>query len=335
MKSIAPYDPVQHLKEILEQQALNVSFKELSAGAGGFDARIQLNDQVIYLETKREITPVNLSKVLEEIKTRLKENNILLAGEYITPKAKELLREKEVNYLDRAGNMYLKLNSLLIHIDGKSAPTVPGKYKSRAFSKAGGAVVFQFLRDPQLVNEPQRLIAEYAGVSLGTIPKVFEGLRKEKFLIKLDKNKWELSNKVGLLMKWIEVLREKILPFKFLGNYKPAGRNMQEMLAEKEIRATGLKWGGEPAAALLTNYLIAEKFSLFVPTKENILKKHKLVPSPTGELEVYEKFWNHPEDDDLPYVHPILIYAQLMATGESRNIETAEIILNEHIRPNL
>lgn len=334
MKSIVKYNPIQHLKEILEQQALGVSVKELPTGAGQFDAVIKLNDQLLYLETKREITPVNLSKVLEEIKARFKENKILLAGEYITPKAKELLREKKVNYLDSAGNIYLKLNSLLIHIEGKSAPSVPGKYKSRAFSKAGGAVVFQFLRDPQLVNEPQRLIAEYSGVSLGTIPKVFEGLQKEKFLIKLDKNNWELSNKEGLLLKWTEVLREKILPTKFLGNYKPAGRNMQEMLAEKEIRATGLKWGGEPAAAMLTNYLIAEKFSLFVSTKENIIKKHKMVPSPTGELEVYEKFWNHPEDD-LPYVHPILIYAQLMATGESRNLETAEIIFNEHIRPNL
>ncbi|NJY63861.1 hypothetical protein HC174_14020 [Salinimicrobium sp. CDJ15-81-2] len=334
MKSIVPYDPVQHLKEILEQQALNVSFKELSATAGGFDARIQLNDQVIYLETKREISPVNLSKILEEIKNKSNENPILLVGDYITPKAKELLRKKEVNYLDSAGNMYLKLNTLLIHIEGKTAPTVPGKYRSRAFSKAGGAVVFQFLRDPQLVNEPQRLIAEYAGVSLGTIPKVFEGLQKEKYLIKLDKNKWELTNKERLLLKWTEVLREKILPSKFLGNYKPAGKSMQQMLAEKEIRATGLKWGGEPAAALLTNYLIAENFSLFVPPKENLIKKYKLFPSPSGELELYEKFWNHPEDD-LPYVHPILIYAQLMATGESRNIETAEIILTEHIRPNL
>lgn len=334
MKSIAKYNPIQHLKEILEQQALDVTFKELPTGTGKIDAVIKLNDQLLYLETKREITPVNLSKVLEEIKTRIKDNNILLAGEYITPKAKELLRKKEVNYLDSAGNIYLKLHRLLIHIEGKSAPTVPGKYKSRAFSKAGGAVVFQFLRDPQLVNEPQRLIAKYADVSLGTIPKVFEGLHKEKYLIKLDKNNWELSNKEELLLKWTEVLREKILPSKFLGNYKPAGRNMQQMLAEKEIRATGYKWGGEPAAALLTNYLIAEKFSLFVSTKVDIIKKYKLVPSPTGELELYEKFWNHPEDD-LPYVHPILIYAQLMATGESRNIETAEIILNEHIRPNL
>ncbi len=334
MKNIAKYNPVQHLKEILEQQGLDISFKELSAGAVQFDAVVKLNNQVIYLETKREITPVNLSKILEETKNKSKNNTILLVGEYITPKAKELLRKKEVNYLDSAGNIYLKLSRLLIHIEGKTAPTVPGKYKSRAFTKAGGAVVFQFLRDPQLVNEPQRVIAEYAGVSLGTIPKVFEGLQKEKYLIKLDKNKWELANKERLLLKWTEVLREKILPSKFLGNYKPVGKSMQEMLTEKEIKAAGFKWGGEPAAALLTNYLIAEKFSLFVSTKVDIIKVYKLVPSPTGELELYEKFWNHPEDD-LPYVNPILIYAQLMATGESRNIETAEIILNEHIKPNL
>lgn len=327
------HNPVQHLKEILMQQALDVQVEEPDPKSSKGDAMIKLNGQLIFIEAKKEITPVNLGKILEDAKKRSGDSGIMLTGEYITPKAKELLREKGINYFDSAGNIYLKLQGILIHIDGKAAPSVSPRYRSRAFSKAGGAVVLQFLRDPQLINEPQRLIAKYAGVSLGTIPKVFKGLQKEGFLIKLTRNKWELAKKEDLLLKWTEVLRDKILPAKFLGNYKPAGKNIQKMFDEKDL-GEGLKWGGEPAAALLTNYLVPEKYSLFVSSQEDLIKKYKLVPSPGGELEVYEKFWHHPEEN-LPYVHPILIYAQLMASGESRNIETAEIIFNEHIKPNL
>lgn len=323
-------NPALHLKEVLEQQVPEVKVEELLPGNREVDALVKIDNQIVILETKKEITPVNLGKILEQAAEHLDGENLMLIGEYITPRAKELLKEKAINYLDAAGNIYLKLEGLLIYVEGKANPSVAPRYKSRAFSKAGGAVVFQFLIDPKLVNQPQRLIAEYAGVSLGTIPKVFEGLQKEGYLIKVTKDKWELSNVENLLLKWTEVLRTKILPSKFLGNYKPFNISVQEMLDRKRLEDE-LKWGGEPAASLLTNHLVPEKYSLFVPAKKEFIRNHKLVPTPAGELEVYEKFWNHPEDT-VPHVHPILIYAQLMASGESRNMETAQIILNEHIR---
>ncbi len=44
-----------------------------------------------------------------------------------------------------------------------------------------------------------------------------------------------------------------------------------------------------------------------------------------------KKFWNF-EDNDYPgMTHPILIYADLLATGDPRNIETAKIIYEKDI----
>ncbi|MEZ5021790.1 MAG: hypothetical protein R2728_00760 [Chitinophagales bacterium] len=56
-------------------------------------------------------------------------------------------------------------------------------------------VVFPISKlNPNLVNQPQRTIADYAGVSLGTVPKVIEGLKQEGFLIKLDNKNYQLIN---------------------------------------------------------------------------------------------------------------------------------------------
>jgi hypothetical protein len=92
-------------------------------------------------------------------------------------------------------------------------------------------------------------------------------------------------------------------------------------------------WGGEPAADLLTNHLRPEKFILY--TKENrtdLIKNYRLMPDINGEVEVLEMFWEQKDEKTAP---PLLVYADLMLEGGKRNKETAEIIYNEYIQPNL
>ncbi len=65
---------------------------------------------------------------------------------------------------------------------------------------------------------------------------------------------------------------------------------------------------------------------------ENRLKK-----DPEGDIEILKRFWTPLEIWQYEErVHPILIYADLMATGNQRNIETAKVIyeryLVQHIR---
>lgn len=63
-----------------------------------------------------------------------------------------------------------------------------------------------------------------------------------------------------------------------------------------------------------------------------LLIDNRLRKDPTGEVEILERFWKPAEFwkyEDL--VHPILIYADLVATGNERNIETGKIIYEQHI----
>ena len=93
-------------------------------------------------------------------------------------------------------------------------------------------------------------------------------------------------------------------------------------------------WGGEPAADLLTNYLRPEKFILYTNEDQpNLIRNYNLQPKKGGDLEVIEMFWN--ENLNQQTAPPIIVYADLMMEGGKRNKETAEMIYNEHIQPNL
>ena len=91
--------------------------------------------------------------------------------------------------------------------------------------------------------------------------------------------------------------------------------------------------GGEPAAARLTGYLKPETITVYGPKNINaFLLKNRLTKNPQGKTEVFRKFWNF----DYPWSNkeiapPILIFADLLATADDRNIETARIIYDQYI----
>ncbi|MGC9342559.1 MAG: type IV toxin-antitoxin system AbiEi family antitoxin [Bacteroidales bacterium] len=58
------------------------------------------------------------------------------------------------------------------------------------------------------------------------------------------------------------------------------------------------------------------------------------MPDPEGNVLVYQKFWKEmdPEKNVLP---PVIAYADLLATGKKRCIETAQKIYEQHIENTL
>ena len=94
------------------------------------------------------------------------------------------------------------------------------------------------------------------------------------------------------------------------------------------------QWGGEVAAAKLTQYLQLQIITIYAASQEldQLLIKNRLKRDQTGDVEILKRFWKPPEIwkyEDL--VHPILIYADLLATGNERIIETAKMIYDQHI----
>ena len=62
------------------------------------------------------------------------------------------------------------------------------------------------------------------------------------------------------------------------------------------------------------------------------MKSLHILPDESGNIQVYQQFWNEDLISPLPKTAPaLLIYGDLMASGVERNIETAQKIYDEII----
>lgn len=92
-------------------------------------------------------------------------------------------------------------------------------------------------------------------------------------------------------------------------------------------------WGGEIAGALLTKHLTPATATIYVHDRTNeLIVKHGLRKNFHGKVEILNAFWGfkHP-GHDLATVHPLLVFADLVATGDPRNIDTAKIINDKQL----
>ena len=94
-------------------------------------------------------------------------------------------------------------------------------------------------------------------------------------------------------------------------------------------------WGGEVAAERLTRYLKAEHLLVYTRADvKQLLVQGRMRLAGDGDVEILDAFWN-PELDDpaKPLAPPLLVYADLMMTGDTRNLETAKILYEQYLQP--
>jgi hypothetical protein len=92
-------------------------------------------------------------------------------------------------------------------------------------------------------------------------------------------------------------------------------------------------WGGEIGAAHLTEYLKPQIVTIYTHKPlGKLLLQNRIRKDPGGDIEILRVFWKFQYNQVYPdMVHPLLIYADLLATGDARNIETAKIIHEQHL----
>ncbi|MCL8008641.1 type IV toxin-antitoxin system AbiEi family antitoxin [Gelidibacter japonicus] len=327
------------LKDWFQNLDFEVAIKKIQSHDDVVDLVISLNDEKVYAEVKREVRPQHLA-VFEGMAEQ--RSPFLVAADYITPNAKSHLKAKKINYIDSFGNAYINLTHLKVYIEKDNARPI-GSEHSNVFTPTAGQVIFQLLKNPERINATQRQLSHISNVSLGSVSKCLQGLIDEGYVVKWSQDqKYQLVRKEELLDKWIILLNEKILPAHKIGTYKFSKSHAVRW--NEQFINSDVRWAGEPAAALLTNYLNPEKFSLFTNTrKHNITKDLRLLPDANGDINIYRPFWVDDEKIGQPknymshenVVHPLIIYAQLVYSGNNRNIETAQLLFNEYIQPNL
>lgn len=300
----------------------------------------EIDGSLVFLIKNQELTfQVIIKKDLKNHQLfnilQLKEttNNIILITEKLYPKMKQELRKNQVNYLEANGNIYLENDQVFLFVDNRRTIKTQKEKGNRAFTKTGLKVVFHFLLDPKIINLTQREIAEISDVALGNIPQVISGLRETNFLFKKNRNEFLISDYKGLLNKWMGEFEQTLKPTLFKKRFMLMDTNQN--WKELKLNTEKTVWGGEPGGDLLTNYLRPEKLILYTrETNHELIRNYKMVPNLDGDIWVYEAFWNT-KYNHTTAAPAVLIYTDLMLTQDKRCLETANIIFNEYIQPNL
>lgn len=257
---------------------------------------------------------------------------------YITPVADENLIDfaavNGINILDCAGNCdirHVRDGNIIFMLSYKGNKPIEKPVGSPypVFRGKGLPVIFYFLLDRNNINKPYRNIAEATGVAIGTVKNVIDGLITLNLLKTEGKQRYFL-NTGKLLDLWCVGYSTSLKPTLLLQRMNFRDETSRSHWRRIHLPA-GMLWGGEPAAALIDNYLTPGNFTLYTErTPATLMKSGEVVPAADGAIAIYKKFWK--DDIARETVPPVLIYADLIDSGNSRCIEAAKSIRDNDLK---
>ena len=302
------------------------------------DAAIQIDANGKRFRFFAEIKTVDRAVALAAAKHQLEPygNRGVLVAPYLTAElANHCRNELDLHFIDTVGNAYLRAPGLYIFVRGERPPALPAMGTRGAGTATALRIVFVLLCKPELLKAPYREIVAAAGVALGAVGWVFFDLQGRGYITGgLRKRNRRLLEPARLLDEWVTnfpiKLRPKLNPRRFQA---PDPGWWQQARLE-----AGARWGGEVAATKLTDYLKPATCTIYLDPKNaretlaTLVKQHRLRADPQGNVEILDAFWNfQPEGTPPDLVPPLLVYADLMATLDPRNLEVAKRIRAQYI----
>lgn len=280
-----------------------------------------------------EIKAVDRFQTLGTLKARdgLVPHPTLLVAPYITEATAERCRELHIPFIDEAGNAYLEAPGLFVYVTGKRRPIHARLAPAfRALTPAGLRIVFALLHNPEMVAVPYREIAKAARVALGTVGDVLADLEERGHLAPETPGPRRLLAPDRLQDEWVTHYPIKLRPKL---NARRFTAPTPDWWRELDVRQHHAYWGGEVAAEKLTGYLKAARVTLYIEGKpDQLIIENRLRPDVNGEIEILEAFWAMDEtrqpNDIAP---PLVVFADLMATTDPRNIETANLVRDQYL----
>mgnify|MGYP003466340282 FL=1 len=308
----------------------NVVIHKEDGAYGNFDALVKIMNVDFLCEIKGNITATNINTIVNRLQKYMatEKRPVLLVAKYINPNMFDKLVELGLNILDCAGNCYIRYmngNIPVFHLTNKGEKNVFANEKVYPiFQDAGIKVIFYLLQDKNNVNKAYRQIQENTGVALGTVKNVIDELVARNFILVTDKGRI-LKNRKALLDLWIESYNQVLKPKLLMGRLAFRTNEQRIKWLAMEL-PEGMYWGGESAANIIDNYLEPGAFDIYTDVPTAYLMKTGFVKQDVnGEIKVYQKFWKWETEDHLAPL--ILVYADLMGSGNSRCLEAANRLM--------
>lgn len=253
---------------------------------------------------------------------------VLVGLAHASPATGRVLRERGIDYIDSGGNASVHLPGIHIEVEGRkpSVVAVAGTDRpSRAFRPAGLRVVFVWLVQPSLVSAPVRTVADAAMVSVGAVSNTINDLVQERLMVREARRKRVLTDPQRLMQRWLGHYVTDLLP----------------TLTERRLVGPDPSWWAEQihtwdgsdrpslsgeAALSLMGFDIRPTTSTVYGTSpwHELIRRGRLTPGKEPNVSLRQRFWNpkYVESDGMS--PPLLVYADALASGDSRQFEIAE-----------
>lgn len=278
------------------------------------------------VEIKRRITPAIVGAISVAFSGDAEKR--LLITDHVTPPVADALRRQGVQFVDSAGNAFLKRNGILVFVTGRSRPIVLRAKTMRVFRPSGLKVLFVLLSAPQTVAAPLRTIAHAAGVALGSLPGVMRDLRELGFVVE-TRGTVRLVNRARLIDQWTEAYARTLHPSLQIGRFMAP---TSDWWRRADPARYGSQWGGETAATILQRRLVPEQTIVYaedIPSQ--MMSDHRLRADATGPIIFRRRFWNDVPSPRRDVVPPLLVYADLLTTDDQRCVEAAKDIRDAYL----
>lgn len=246
--------------------------------------------------------------------------------------------QASVNYIDLDGNCFVQLGrEYIAKIQGQ--PRTHTQASDRALRAPALKVLFAFLAEPDLIQAPARAIASRAGgVSPQTANDVRRRLAEQGWLLE-SKAKWQWapSGRRDALEAFVSGYRTTLFPSLLLGRFRSReadAAKFSKLVSEALGTKRAWRFGGGAACERLTQYYRGDKTLVYVEEMpRDLAKELRLVIDPNGPI----AFARSPgptafaSADDMS-VHPLLVYADLLAENHDRARDAAREVYERFVR---
>jgi hypothetical protein len=234
--------------------------------------------------------------------------------------------------------MYLNSPAAYVLISGQPAPAREGARKRQTLTAATLKLIYVILRNPESLQFTQRELSKQSGISLDAVNSAIKTLQESNYLMPLKQKKNRIADYDDLLERWesgyMETLRAKLL----VGNYtfvKPISQKEKIEAIRHHAEQGKYLIGGELGAAMMTDHLRPQKFTLHVGEQYKALMPLLfLKPATQGEITLIKQFGKENAWTKVSSLaDPLLVRAELLMDTDERLYETAAILLDEYIKP--
>lgn len=341
---------LERLKAVHPVQMVNLR-REAQVGDRRWDGEVTLKtDRGTFpyvFEVKTHLRPQTIRHLLIQADVYRKQwgkaTEFLLLADYVNPSLGDQLKDAGINFIDTAGNLFLKREpGLYLYVEGKKPPVSLKEKPTRLFQPSGLAMLFGLLVEPESINDPYRQLSDANGVALGTVGWVKRDLREQGYLEPIGKDRFRLIRKKDLLDRWVQGYTTRLRPKMFLGEYRDFTNDLDAVVKAFRQYALqqGLSWGlsGGFGADELVHHYRGNTLTLFVKfwRHNEALKELKWLPVIGGPITILKGFsprvfQSSGSQVRYPVVHPLPLYAELLHRGTDRDLETARLIHKEYL----